>query len=62
MGRAAETVRLPVTGMPLPMRFRPSTITIYRPGSEPEVHTNPSSVQGTSSVAGFEFVLSRIWE
>lgn len=36
-------------------------ITIYRPGSEPELHTNPTSVQGTGPIAGFELVLSRIW-
>jgi Uma2 family endonuclease len=36
-------------------------ITIYRPGAEPEVHANPTSVQGTGPIAGFELVLSRIW-
>jgi Uma2 family endonuclease len=36
-------------------------ITIYRAGAEPEVHANPTSVQGTGPIAGFELVLSRIW-
>jgi Uma2 family endonuclease len=36
-------------------------ITVYRPGTEPELHANPTSVQGTGPVAGFELVLSRIW-
>jgi Uma2 family endonuclease len=38
------------------------SVTVYRPGAEPEVHTNPTSVQGTGPIAGFELVLSRIWE
>jgi hypothetical protein len=37
-------------------------ITIYRPGELPEPFANPSSVQGTGPIAGFELVLSRIWE
>jgi Uma2 family endonuclease len=37
-------------------------VAVYRPGAEPEQHVNPSSVQGTGPVAGFELVLSRIWE
>ena len=36
-------------------------ITVYRPGVEPEHHVNPSSVQGTGPVAGFELVLARVW-
>lgn len=38
------------------------SVTIYRPGAEPEEHVNPTSVQGTGPVAGFELVLSRIWQ
>jgi Uma2 family endonuclease len=34
---------------------------IYRPGDEPEVHQDPSSVQGSGPVAGFELVMARIW-
>ena len=36
-------------------------VEIYRPGGEPEVHEQPSSVQGTGPVTGFELVLERIW-
>jgi Uma2 family endonuclease len=36
-------------------------ITIYRPGAEPEYFANPTSVQGTGPIVGFELVLSRIW-
>lgn len=36
-------------------------VTVYRPGAEPEHHVNPSSVQGTSPIAGFELVLARVW-
>ncbi|HWB33492.1 MAG TPA: Uma2 family endonuclease [Acidobacteriaceae bacterium] len=36
-------------------------VTVYRPGSEPECHHNPSSVQGTGPIAGFELVLARVW-
>jgi Uma2 family endonuclease len=38
------------------------SVTIYRPGAEPEHHTSPISVQGTGPIAGFELVLARIWE
>lgn len=38
------------------------SVTIYRPAAEPEEHVNPTSVQGTGPVAGFELVLSRIWQ
>ncbi len=36
-------------------------ITIYRPGESPDYLANPTSVQGTGPIAGFELVLSRIW-
>jgi Uma2 family endonuclease len=36
-------------------------VTVYRPGSEPEHHSNPTSVQGTGPIAGFELVLARVW-
>jgi Uma2 family endonuclease len=36
-------------------------VTIYRPGEQPEVLTQPTSVQGTGPIAGFELVLARIW-
>jgi len=37
------------------------SITVYRPGDSPEEHINPSSVQGTGPIAGFELVLQRVW-
>ena len=37
-------------------------VTIYRPGDEPEHLAQPTSVQGTGPIAGFELVMSRIWE
>jgi Uma2 family endonuclease len=37
------------------------SVTIYRPGQQPEVLTQPTSVQGTGPIAGFELVLARIW-
>ena len=37
-------------------------IAIYRPGETPELLHNPTSVQGTGPVAGFELILSRIWQ
>lgn len=37
------------------------TVAVYRPGAEPEEHVNPSSVQGTGPIAGFELVLQRVW-
>jgi Uma2 family endonuclease len=37
------------------------SVTIYRPGDEPEHLAHPTSVQGTGPIAGFELVLSRIW-
>ena len=38
------------------------SITIYRPGDEPEHLAHPTSVQGTGPIAGFELVMSRIWD
>ncbi len=37
-------------------------VTIYRPGGQPEHLTHPTSVQGTGPIAGFELVMSRIWD
>jgi Uma2 family endonuclease len=37
------------------------TVTIYRPGREPEVLTNPSQVTGEGPVSGFVLDLSRIF-
>jgi Uma2 family endonuclease len=37
------------------------SITVYRPGDSPEEHVNPSSVQGTGPITGFELVLARVW-
>jgi Uma2 family endonuclease len=37
------------------------SVTIYRPGDEPEHLAHPTSVQGTGPIAGFELVMSRIW-
>jgi Uma2 family endonuclease len=36
-------------------------VVIYRPGEQPEVLAQPTSVQGTGPIAGFELVLARIW-
>ena len=36
-------------------------VTIFRAGEEPERLTDPTSVQGTGPVAGFELVLARVW-
>ena len=36
-------------------------VAVYRPGTTPEEHVNPSSVQGTGPIAGFELVLQRVW-
>ena len=38
------------------------TVSVYRPDHEPEVLHDPSSIQGTGPIAGFELVMSRIWE
>jgi Uma2 family endonuclease len=37
-------------------------VTIYRPGDQPELLAQPTSVQGTGPIAGFELVMSRIWD
>jgi Uma2 family endonuclease len=37
------------------------SVEIYRPGESPEALHDPSSVQGSGPVAGFELVLSRVW-
>jgi Uma2 family endonuclease len=36
-------------------------VEVYRPGAEVEVQEDPSLVQGTGPVAGFELVMQRIW-
>jgi Uma2 family endonuclease len=36
-------------------------VEIYRPGQSPEVLHEPSSVQGSGPVAGFELVMARVW-
>ena len=37
-------------------------VTNYRSGDEPEHVAHPTSVQGTGPIAGFQLVMSRIWE
>jgi Uma2 family endonuclease len=37
-------------------------VEIYRPGDSPEVLHEPSSVQGTGPVAGFELLMARVWQ
>ena len=36
-------------------------VTVYRPGQEAEVFEDPSSMQGTGCVAGFELIMERVW-
>jgi Uma2 family endonuclease len=36
-------------------------IEVYRPGEQPEIHDNPSSVQGSGPVRGFELVMANLW-
>ena len=36
-------------------------VEMYRPGEDPEIHEQPTSVQGSGPVAGFQLVLERIW-
>jgi len=36
-------------------------VEVYRAGESPEIHQNPTSVQGGGPVRGFELVMSRIW-
>jgi Uma2 family endonuclease len=38
------------------------TVYAYRPGESPEVHHHPTSVQGSGVVAGFELVMTRVWD
>ena len=38
------------------------SVTVYRPGEEPEHLADPTSVQGDGPIAGFGLVMSRIWE
>ena len=37
-------------------------VSIYRPGEQPEILDNPTSVPGTGVMAGFELVMARIWD
>ena len=50
-------------GAELAWLIEPKTrrVTVYRPGEEAEVYEDPSSVQGTGCVAGFELVMERVW-
>ena len=36
-------------------------VTIYRPGEQPELLAQPTSVQGTGPIAGFELVMAWFW-
>ena len=36
-------------------------VEMYRPGEDPEIHEQPTSVQGSGPVSGFALVLERIW-
>ena len=36
-------------------------VEVYRPGKEPEVHEQPTSVQESGPVATFQLVFERIW-
>lgn len=36
-------------------------VEVYRPYEEAEVHQNPTSVQGSGPVRGFELVMARVW-
>lgn len=38
-----------------------ATITIYRPGAEPEVLDKPDSIEAGDPVAGFRLTTSRLW-
>jgi Uma2 family endonuclease len=38
------------------------TVAIYRPDEQPEHLNEPTSVQGSGPIAGFELVMSRIWQ
>jgi Uma2 family endonuclease len=37
-------------------------VELYRAGEEPEIHQDPTSVQGSGPVRGFELVMERIWD
>ena|SRR5207248_2085298 len=37
-------------------------VSVYRPGESPEVHHHPASIQGNGPIAGFELVMTRIWD
>ena len=52
-----------VSGVELAWLIDPQrkVVEIYRPGEEPEIHEQPTSVQGNGPVAGFELVMARIW-
>jgi hypothetical protein len=39
-----------------------AAVSIYRPGDQTEVLAEPTSVQGSGVVAGFELVMARIWD
>jgi Uma2 family endonuclease len=36
-------------------------VEIYRAGEAPEVHENPTSVQGTGCISGFCLIMDRVW-
>ena len=36
-------------------------VEVYRPGEAAEIHEDPTSVQGSGCVLGFELVMSRVW-
>jgi Uma2 family endonuclease len=36
-------------------------VEVYRPGESAEIHQNPTSVQGSGPVRGFELVMARVW-
>ncbi len=38
------------------------TVEIYRPGDSPEELHDPSSVQGSGPMGGFELVMTRVWQ
>jgi Uma2 family endonuclease len=37
-------------------------VAIYRSGDQPEILHHPTSVQGSGVIAGFELLMTRIWE
>jgi len=38
------------------------TVTIFRPGDDPETLVDPTSIQGAGPLRGFELVMSRVWD